>query len=124
MMVFSANSGIFDVKLVGETRVGGRMSPSRKPPSVAISNQVSDFYTVVDFSANDRMGLLYDLTRTIAAHGLEIFLSRATTVLDQVADTFYLKGPDGKKLTDPQAIEPLRRDLLKVAVEVPGNGQG
>jgi [protein-PII] uridylyltransferase len=68
------------------------------------------------------MGLLYDLTRTLAAHGLEIFLSKATTVLDQVADTFYVKGPDGKKLRDPRAIEALRRDLLKLAGEEPGDG--
>ena len=68
------------------------------------------------------MGLLYDLTRTIAAHRLEIFLSKATTVLDQVADTFYVKGPDGKKLMDPQAIEALRRDLLKVVGGDPGDG--
>ena len=102
--------------------IGRRLTPSRKPPSVGISNEVSDFYTVVDLSANDRMGLLYDLTRTLAAHGLEIFLSKATTVLDQVADTFYVKGPDGKKLTDPQAIEALRRDLLKLSGEDYGDG--
>jgi len=102
--------------------MGRRVTPSPKPPSVGISNEVSDFYTVVDLSANDRLGLLYDLTRTLAAHGLEIFLSKATTVLDQVADTFYVKGPDGKKLTDPQAVESLRRDLLAVAGEEPGDG--
>jgi [protein-PII] uridylyltransferase len=102
--------------------IGRSVTPSRRPPSVGISNQVSDFFTVVDLSANDRLGLLYDLTRTIAAHGLEIFLSKATTVLDQVADTFYVKGPDGKKLTDPQAIEALRRDLLEVVGEDRADG--
>ena len=102
--------------------IGRSITPSRRPPSIGISNQVSDFYTVVDLSANDRMGLLYDLTRTIAAHRLEIFLSKATTVLDQVADTFYVKGPDGKKLMNPQAIEALRRDLLKVVGGDHGDG--
>jgi [protein-PII] uridylyltransferase len=102
--------------------VGRSVTPSRRPPSVEISNQVSDFYTVVDLSANDRLGLLYDLTRVIAAHGLEVFLSRATTVLDQVADTFYVKGPDGSKVTDPQVIEALRRDLLEAAGAGDGDG--
>jgi [protein-PII] uridylyltransferase len=102
--------------------VGRGVTPSRLPPSVGISNEVSDFYTVVDLSANDRLGLLYQLTRTLAAHRLEIFLSRATTVLDQVADTFYVKGPDGKKLTDPLAIEALRRDLLEVVDEERADG--
>jgi len=102
--------------------IGRSVTPSRTPPSVEISNEVSDFYTVVDLSANDRLGLLYDLTRVIAAHGLEVFLSRATTVLDQVADTFYVKGPAGSKLTDPQAIEALRCDLLEAAGEDAGDG--
>ena len=89
---------------------------------MVISNEVSDFYTVIDLTANDRLGLLYGLARTISSHGLEIFLSRATTVLDQVADTFYLKDRDGKKLTDPGAIEALREDLLRVAAEDHSNG--
>jgi [protein-PII] uridylyltransferase len=97
--------------------IGRGVAPSPRPPSVVISNEVSDFYTVVDLSANDRLGLLYDLTRTIAAHGIAIYLSRATTVLDQVADTFYLKNRDGKKLTDPGAVEALREDLLRVISE-------
>jgi len=102
--------------------IGRSVTPSRRPPSVVISNQVSDFYTVVDVAANDRMGLLYHLTGTIAAHGLEIFVSKAATVLDQVADTFYVKAPGGKKLTDPEAVEALRRDLLEVAGEGGSDG--
>jgi [protein-PII] uridylyltransferase len=102
--------------------IGRKVTPSRRPPSVGISNEVSDFYTVVDLAANDRLGLLYDLTRTLANHGLEIFLSKASTVLDQVADTFYVKGRDGKKLTDPLAIESLRRDLLQLGGGNLGHG--
>jgi [protein-PII] uridylyltransferase len=92
--------------------VGMPETPSRLPPSVEISNDESDFYTIVDVSANDRLGLLYDLTRTLAEHELEIYLSKATTVLDQVADTFYVKDATGRKLTDPARIEALRRALL------------
>ena len=92
--------------------VGVPETPSRIPPSVEVSNDESDFYTIVDVSANDRLGLLYDLTRTLAANDLEIYLSKATTVLDQVADTFYVKGQDGQKLEDPERIEALRSELL------------
>lgn len=92
--------------------VGATATPSRLPPSVDVSNDESDFYTIVDVAANDRLGLLYDLTRTLAEHELEIYVSKATTVLDQVADTFYVKDADGRKLTDPARIEALRRALL------------
>ena len=74
-------------------------------------------------AANDRLGLLYDLTRTLAEHGLEIYISKATTVLDQVADSFYVKDAQGRKLTDPARIEALREDLCTaVGLDEAGDG--
>jgi [protein-PII] uridylyltransferase len=81
---------------------------------VQVRNDVSDFYTVIDVNADDRLGLLYDLTRTIAAHDLEIYVSKATTVLDQAADSFYVKTSDQKRLLDDAAVERLQSDLLGV----------
>ncbi len=92
----------------------GVLSPT--PPSVEISSDESDFYTIVDVSADDRPGLLYDLTRTLAEHGFEIYISKATTILDQVADTFYIKDTEGRKPTDPEQLAALRRTLLAAAV--------
>ena len=46
--------------------------------------------------------------------GLVIYISKASTVLDQVRDTFYLKNRDGKKISDPDTLEALRTDLLEV----------
>ena len=86
-----------------------------RPGSATITNDDSDFYTIADITANDRLGLLHDLTRVIAEHGLEIYISKAATSLDQVTDTFYLKDQEGKKLADEQAIERLRLDLLAAA---------
>jgi [protein-PII] uridylyltransferase len=118
--------------LAGEARVAdliakqrqparaGRRIASHTPPSVAVRNDVSDFYTVIDVNADDRLGLLYDLTRTITAHDLEIFVSKATTVLDQAADSFYVKTPDQKRLLDSEAVEGLQRDLLAVVGVTPG----
>ena len=104
-----------DDLLASQRRPVGHTSPaSSTPPSVSVRNDVSDFYTVVDLAADDRIGLLYDLTRTISSLGLEIYLSKATTVLDQVADTFYLKGPDDKRITEPHALEELRSRLEAV----------
>jgi len=87
-------------------------APSWDAPTVSVTNVDSDFYTIVDVAANDRLGLLHDLTRTIAEHGYEIYISKAGTVLDQVTDAFYLKDSEGKKLSDLDAMERLRVDLL------------
>ncbi len=101
--------------------VGVTRSPARAPGSVAITNDDSDFYTIADITANDRLGLLHDLTRVIAEHGFEIYISKAATSLDQVTDTFYLKDHNGKKIVDPNAIESLRADLREV-VQRGGDG--
>jgi len=95
--------------------VGTERPPLQSPPLVVVRNDVSDFYTVIDITADDRRGLLHDLTRTLSEQGLEIYVSKATTVLDQVADTFYVKSADQKRLTDPQAIAKLREALLAAA---------
>jgi [protein-PII] uridylyltransferase len=89
--------------------------PWRKPESVSITNEESDFYTIVDVAANDRLGLLHDLTRVIAEHDFEIYISKASVVLDQVADTFYLKDREGRKIHDPERLAALERDLLVAA---------
>jgi [protein-PII] uridylyltransferase len=111
-------SGVVDVReLLARRRlpIGAATTPSREPARVVISNAESDFYTIVDVSANDRLGLLYALTSAIADQGLEIYISKASTILDQIADTFYLKDAEGKKILDPARLESLRAALLLAA---------
>ena len=85
-----------------------RASPKR----CEISNEESDFYTIVDVLANDRLGLLHDLTRTIADHGSRSTSRRRQRCSTRSADTFYLKDARGAEDLDEGAIEALRRDLL------------
>jgi [protein-PII] uridylyltransferase len=102
--------------------LGSRRLASREPPSVEISNDESDFYTVIDVTADDRLGLLHDLVRTIADHGLEIYVSKATTILDQVADTFYVKDAKRRKVVDADRLERLGRELVAAAEGPPRDG--
>ena len=99
--------------------LGSRRLSSREPPTVEVSNEESDFYTVIDVTADDRLGLLHDLVRTIAGHGLEIYVSKATTILDQAADTFYVKDAKRRKVVDPALLERLEKDLKAAAEGAP-----
>jgi [protein-PII] uridylyltransferase len=87
-----------------------------------VTNSESDFYTLVDVTADDRIGLLYDLTRTLGDHKVEVFVSKAGTIRDQVADTFYVRGEDGAKLAADR-LEPLQAALL-AAIESSGDDAG
>jgi [protein-PII] uridylyltransferase len=86
-----------------------------QPPSVRISNEDSDFYSIVDVVAQDRPGLLYDITRTLAEIGLNVVISRASTRASRVSDAFYVTE-DGHKILDPPRKREIQRALL-AAVE-------
>ncbi len=110
--VLSKQVAVADLIARQRRPVGGARPPLQSPPLVVVRNDVSDFYTVIDVTADDRLGLLHDLTRTLSEHGLEIYVSKATTVLDQIADTFYVKAAGQKRLTDADVITRLREALL------------
>ena len=123
-MVWAELDSALDSVLAGEVEVGELVRrrrrpvgmtrpPSRKQPRVLISNTESEFYTLVDVIADDRLGLLYDATRTIGEHGFEIYISKAATIKDQVTDTFYLKDVNGKKIKDLKRLDRLREALLE-----------
>ncbi|HSL91852.1 MAG TPA: [protein-PII] uridylyltransferase, partial [Candidatus Limnocylindrales bacterium] len=83
-----------------------------RPTRVAFDNSVSSRYTVVDIFTYDRIGLLYDITRTLTGMGIDIALSKISTKADQVADVFYLTDRGLGKITDEARLEQIRAALL------------
>jgi len=80
-------------------------------PKVAVDNQLSDSHTVVEVKSPDRPGLLYLITRTLSASGLDIASARIATEIDQACDTFYVTDRAGHKVTDETAIARIREAL-------------
>jgi [protein-PII] uridylyltransferase len=111
--VLSGEISVGDLVRRRGRHVSATRPPSRKEPRVLISNTESDFYTLVDVIADDRLGLLYDATRTIGEHGFAIYISKAATIKDQVTDTFYLKDENAKKIKDHVRLERFRKALLE-----------
>ena len=83
-----------------------------RPTRVVVDNEASSRYTVVDIFTYDRIGLLYDITRTFSAMEIDIALSKISTKADQVADVFYLQNREREKIVRPEEIEALRAALL------------
>ncbi|MCP4908983.1 MAG: HD domain-containing protein [bacterium] len=135
-MIWQEVEGALESVLMGEVGVGDlvrrrrrpvglKRPPSRKQARVLISNTESEFYTLVDVIADDRLGLLYDVTRTIGEQGFEIYISKAATIKDQVTDAFYLKDGNGKKIKDPDRLSRLHDALLEaVRGGLEGSGRG
>jgi [protein-PII] uridylyltransferase len=81
-------------------------------PEVTIDNNSSDFYTVIEVIANDRVGLLYDIGATLLNLRLNIVFAKIATHKDQVADIFYVLNAQSEKIWDPDQEQEIRMALL------------
>jgi len=90
--------------LVEKRRKSTTLIEKSKPKSrfrakVDIDNEVSADYTVIDIYADDKIGLLYQITSALTELGLYIGVAKISTKADQVADVFYVKDIFGHKIT-------------------------
>jgi [protein-PII] uridylyltransferase len=92
---------------------GGAAHARRQKPRVRFSNRDSDFYTIVEVMADDRPGLLYDITRTLTELNLDVVMSWASTRAQRVMDVFYVTD-EGHKVRGGARRDQIREALLKV----------
>lgn len=79
-------------------------APGESPVTVKIDNDVSDFFTVIEIGASDRIGLLYDITRTLSSLKLDVHLAKVATYTDRVIDAFYVRDDVGSKVEDDERV--------------------
>jgi [protein-PII] uridylyltransferase len=92
----------------------------RLPTRVRIDNSTSERFTIVDVFANDRLGLLYTITRTLFELGLSVGAAKIGTRVDQVVDVFYVTDQQGQKIEDEERILQIRDQLLEAIGQVEG----
>jgi len=83
----------------------------RVPTHIVFDNEGSDIYTIIEVDTRDRPGLLYDLTRTLAANNVYIASAVIATFGEQVVDTFYVKDMFGLKFHSESKRAALERKL-------------
>ena len=102
-------SGAATVDQVIEERREKSSLPERVVPKVRteikVDNDVSTDYSVLDVYTQDRLGVLYTITRTLADLDIDIQLSKVATEAVRVADVFYVREHDGQKLSLTRAEE-------------------
>ncbi|HNQ89343.1 MAG TPA: DUF294 nucleotidyltransferase-like domain-containing protein [Verrucomicrobiota bacterium] len=79
------------------------------PPQVLVSADAHPEFTLLEIRAPDRLGLLYDLLKTLDGLDVRIALSRVSTDKGAACDSFYLAGPDGRRLPPGQRLDTLQR---------------
>lgn len=115
--LLGALAGSLDVA-AGVADRARQYAPSRRrikpptPPQVVIDEDASDFATVVEIHADDRIGLLFQVTQALADLELDVHLAKVNTTGDRVVDAFYVRDASGARITDTAEIDRIRHTLL------------
>ncbi|MGZ8631055.1 MAG: ACT domain-containing protein, partial [Actinomycetota bacterium] len=78
---------------------------SDAPITVIVDNDVSDYSTVIEVGAPDRIGLLYDITSALAELTLDVHLAKVATYTNRVIDSFYVRDALGRKVTEARQVD-------------------
>ncbi len=89
-------------------------------PAIYADTHASATHTVLEVTAADRIGLLYDLTRTLAARRITVSRAFIATYGEQAVDVFYLKDAYGFKIDHPARLGHLT-EALRAAVAGKGD---
>jgi [protein-PII] uridylyltransferase len=86
------------------------------PPAVesrvVADNQGSDFYTILEVYTQDRLGILYTITKALFEAEINIHFAKISTKVDQVVDVFYLTDVEGQKIWDEEQIKEIQQAIL------------
>ncbi len=74
------------------------------PTQIHFDNETSESRTVIDIEAEDRVGLLYGISRALAEMGIDISLAKISTEKGAAIDSFYVAELDGNKITSPERM--------------------
>lgn len=80
-------------------------------PKVKIDNSVSDTHTVIEVTCEDRLGLLYLITKSLYDDGLDVYLAKVSTEANQAVDVFYVTYLDGAKVTERRLLRQIKNNL-------------
>ncbi|GFK96058.1 Bifunctional uridylyltransferase/uridylyl-removing enzyme [Fundidesulfovibrio magnetotacticus] len=81
-------------------------------PWVEVNDEASDYFTVVEVRAADRLGLLYDLAVALDSLGLDVHAAKIDTQGLEVFDAFFVRTTQGRKVRDDQRAGEIARIVL------------
>jgi [protein-PII] uridylyltransferase len=94
-----------------EPGVGTFKKPT-KPTEINVDNISSDFFTLIEVFSTDKVGLLYQITKTLFDLHLDIRIAKIGNKGDQSADIFYITDFEGQKIEDDTRISEIKNALL------------
>ncbi len=87
-----------------------------RPQTVEVDNESSSFFTLVEVTAWDYPGLLFQITDALFRCHLDIWVAKVSTRVDQVADVFYVRSFDGEKVDLPEQVSRIKETVEAVLI--------
>ena len=79
---------------------------------INFDNDSSKTYSVFEVVTNDRIGLLYDISKILIKNKFIISMAKISTNGDFVEDSFHLRNEFGFKIEQKDLIEKLKREII------------
>lgn len=86
----------------------------RKPNKVVVDNTSSSFFTIIEVFTHDFPGLLFCIADVIFRCGLDIWVAKIATNVDQVVDVFYVRDFDGQPVDSQEKENKIMRAIHEV----------
>ncbi|MGO8871065.1 MAG: [protein-PII] uridylyltransferase [Acidimicrobiales bacterium] len=86
-------------------------APQLVSTQVTVDNNASASATVVEVRAEDVVGQLHRITQALVDSHLDVISAKVSTFGSAVVDAFYVRGPDGGKVTDPRLVAALEQTI-------------
>jgi len=113
----SALAGDLDLssRLVKKRKIGSAVKPraSKRPHKVNVDNESSSFFTIVEVFTYDFPGLLFAITDALYKAGLDIWVAKISTNIDQVVDVFYVRDVHGQKVDSKEQVFFIQEAILQ-----------
>lgn len=104
----------------GNTGFPERHHEDQRPHRIEVDNAASSFFTIIEVFSQNSPGLLYHVTDAIFRCGLDIWVAKIATKVDQIVDVFYVRDFDGQKIDSMDQLASIRQALMDV---LGGNGK-
>ncbi len=86
----------------------------KQPLKITVDNETSSFFTIIEVFAYDFPGILFSVTDALFRCGLDIYVSKIATKVDQVVDIFYVRNFYGEKVDTTEQAEEIKIAIKKV----------
>ena len=114
----SALSGDLDLKTALKEKIMVYRPAKRyvkgRPHQINVDNDSSSFFTIIEVFAYDFPGLLFTITDALFRCGLDIWVAKIATKVDQVVDVFYVRDFDGQKVDLADQVEKIKTTIKEV----------